>query len=72
MAETVSSVEQVIFIPPVHFSMVTVHRGTIIMFEPVGIGEGAVIGPLPAAIPMPIMFVRSIIIAVLMELSPRR
>jgi hypothetical protein len=70
VAVTASSVEQVIFIPPVHFSIVTVQRGTIIMFEPVGIADGVVIAPVPAAIPMPIMLARSIIIVVLIESSP--
>jgi hypothetical protein len=67
---TASSVEQVIFIPPGHFSMTRVQRGTIIMFDPVGIVEGDAIEPVPAAIPMPIMFARSIIIAVLIVSSP--
>ncbi len=35
-----SSVLQVIFILPSHFSMLIVRRGTIIMFMPVGIAEG--------------------------------
>jgi hypothetical protein len=61
----------VIFIPPSHFSIETVQRGTIIMFVPVGIAEGVVIAPVPAAIPMPIMFARSIIMAVLMAASPQ-
>ena len=35
-AETFSAQEQVTFMPPLHFSKVNVHRGTIIMFVPDG------------------------------------
>jgi hypothetical protein len=37
-ADVASSLVQVIFIPPVHFSSFIVQRGTIIMFMPAGIG----------------------------------
>jgi hypothetical protein len=61
-----SSHTQVIFIPPAHFSTFIVQRGTIIMFGmaagiPVPIGIGIGIAP-----PMPVIAVRSIIIAVVM------
>jgi len=61
-ADTASSHMQVIFMPPAHFSMVIVQRGTIIMFVPVGIVVGAPIGPMPGAA-MPPMPALSIIIA---------
>jgi hypothetical protein len=57
-----SSQSQVIFMPPLHFSIVMVQRGTIIMFDPAGMVEGVPIDP--ALIPlMPIMVARSIILA---------
>lgn len=40
-----SSQAQLIFIPPGHFSILIVQRGTIIMFMPVGIVEGLPIMP---------------------------
>ena len=40
-ADILSSQVQVIFMPPVHFSIVIVQRGTIIMFVPAGIVPGA-------------------------------
>jgi hypothetical protein len=46
-----SSAAQVIFMPPGHFSMRTVQRGTIIMFIPAGIA-GVPIAPAPRPIPM--------------------
>ncbi len=74
-----SSVEQYIFMPPSHFSIRTMQRGTIIMFDVPGIIDGLVIAPpvipgIPIPIPgMPIP-VRSIIIAlfigVLLSLEP--
>jgi hypothetical protein len=39
--ECLSSHEQVIFMPPVHFSTLIVQRGTIIQLAAVGIPEGA-------------------------------
>jgi len=68
VADTASSLVQVIFIPPVHFSILIVQRGTIIMFGPV---EGVPIAPVPA-VPrlIPIMLARSIIMAVLIVGSP--
>jgi hypothetical protein len=56
----------VIFIPPSHFSIFMVQRGTIIMFMPVGIVPGADIVAVPIPdVPMPgiPIPVRSIIIA---------
>jgi hypothetical protein len=64
-----SSQEQVIFMPPVHFSIFMVHRGTMSMFgiigaEVVPIGDDAMPGiPMPG-IPMP---VRSIIIVLVID-----
>jgi hypothetical protein len=56
-------VEQWIFMPPVHFSMRTVQRGTIIMFIAGGIVAGAFIVPPPMpGIPVMPIPVRSIII----------
>jgi hypothetical protein len=61
-----SSQEQVIFIPPVHFSILNVQRGTIIQFVLAGIIPGMPTPgiPIPAVpipgIPIP---VRSIIMA---------
>jgi hypothetical protein len=67
--DILSSLVQVIFMPPVHFSTVIVHRGTIIMFMPVGIVPGDPIVPEPiAAAPIPGMAIpdRSIINAFIM------
>ena len=61
-----SSHMQVIFMPPGHFSIFMVQRGTIIMFG-VMVGMPAPIGIVP---PMPVIAARSIIIAVVMYLSP--
>jgi hypothetical protein len=65
-AETRSSQAQMIFIPPVHFSKVIVHRGTIIMLAAVGAACADPIipvapGMLKVAIPIP---VRSVFVAV--------
>jgi hypothetical protein len=56
-AEVASSQVQVIFMPPGHFSMVMVQRGTIIMFMPMPAGDvaGAPIIPAAPAIPMPML-----------------
>jgi hypothetical protein len=54
-ADTASSQVQVIFMPPGHFSIVIVQRGTISMFMPVGIVPAAPIIPVPmpmAGVPM--------------------
>jgi hypothetical protein len=48
-ADVASSLVQVIFIPPLHFSIFMVQRGTIIMFMPAGIG------PVPPIIGVPIV-----------------
>jgi hypothetical protein len=68
-AEAGSSLVQVIFIPPAHFSILMVQRGTIIMFEPVGMAEGDPIAPVPVP-PMPIIVARSIITVLLMVIPP--
>jgi hypothetical protein len=72
-AETLSSQTQVIFIPPVHFSMVIVQRGTIIMFMPVAVAAGAPVIPAAPAIVMPGMPIpaRSVSIAVIVACSFR-
>jgi hypothetical protein len=57
-----SSQAQMIFIPPEHFSIFIVQRGTIIMFMVVGMPIAV---PMPVA-PAPIMPVRSIIIVLVM------
>lgn len=62
-----SSLVQWIFMPPSHFSMVTVQRGTIIMFM-AGIPAGAFIAPVPMP-GIPIVD-RSIIIAVFISQPP--
>ena len=71
VADTASSLVQVIFMPPAHFSILMVQRGTIIMFGPLGMVEGVPIVPVPVA-PMPIMLVRSIIMAPFIVVSPSR
>jgi hypothetical protein len=73
-ADILSSLLQVIFIPPGHFSTVMMQRGTIIMFVPVGIVPGAAIVPDPiAGAPMPGMAIpdRSIINAFIMVSHPQ-
>jgi hypothetical protein len=65
VADMASSHLHVIFMPPVHFSIVILHRGTIIHCGAGGIPAAVPIGPAPAVpipgIPIP---ARSIIIAV--------
>jgi hypothetical protein len=62
LVDILSSHVHVIFIPPVHFSNVSVHRGTITMF--VADGVVPVLPIMPGAPGMPIpMPARSIIIA---------
>jgi len=63
-----SSQVQVIFIPPAHFSTFIVQRGTITMFDAVGT-VGVVVG---IPIPIPVIAVRSIIIALVMFDSEAR
>jgi hypothetical protein len=70
VADIASSLMQVIFMPPAHFSILMVQRGTIIMFGEVGVVEGEPIVPMPV-VPMPIRFVRSIIIAPFIGFLPR-
>jgi len=61
-----SSQVQVIFIPPVHFSIFIMQRGTMIMFGAMGAVPGA--GFMPEV--MPVIALRSIIIAVVIFPSP--
>jgi hypothetical protein len=73
-AAIASSQVQVIFMPPGHFSIVIVHRGTIIMFMPAGIVAVPPIIPAPiAGAPMPVMPIpaRSISL-VIISVAPRR
>ena len=56
-----SSHEQVIFIPPAHFSIFMVQRGTITMFGAIG-----AVGMPVGMVPIPVIAVRSIIIALVM------
>jgi hypothetical protein len=60
-----SSLVHIIFMPPSHFSIRTVHRGTIIMFIGVVMPEGPAIVPpaIPGAVPVIPNGPRSIIIA---------
>jgi hypothetical protein len=60
---TGSSHEQVIFMPPVHFSIFIVQRGTIMKFGAAGVADGADIAGAPGIV----MLVRSIIIALVMK-----
>ena len=57
-----SSHEQVIFMPPVHFSILIVQRGAIIQFVVEGIDPVVPIGVAMPVAPMPVMLARSIII----------
>jgi hypothetical protein len=70
-ADMASSKVQVTFIPPSHFSIFMVQRGTIIMFMPVGIVpvEPIVPGFIPA-VPIPVIPIRSTIIPVIIGVSP--
>jgi hypothetical protein len=63
--------EQVTFIPPVHFSTLKVHFGTIIQLVPVGMVPGLLIPgiPMPPIPGMPIP-VRSIIIVLVISCAP--
>jgi hypothetical protein len=70
-AETLSSQEQVTFIPPEHLAKVMVHRGTIIMFIPGAVGAWPGIVPVDAGIGIPAIGipVRSIIFVVAILVS---
>jgi hypothetical protein len=46
-AEALSSQTQVIFIPPLHFSNVILHRGTIVMFVAEGVVAAGPVIPMP-------------------------
>src|SRR4051794_21017712 len=63
LTDILSSLVHIIFIPPVHFSIFTVQRGTIIIFAVVGIEDGMPIVPMPV-VPIP---ARSIIIALVIS-----
>jgi hypothetical protein len=67
---TLSSQTQLIFMPPVHFSIVTLQRGTIIVGM---LGIEPVIGiPMPGIVPgIPMFVVIGFIIVVIMIASPR-
>jgi hypothetical protein len=69
---TLSSHTQVIFIPPVHFSMVTLQRGTI-MVDMGDIMLGMAV-PIPGIIEpgIPIVVLIGFIIVVIMSASPRK
>jgi hypothetical protein len=71
VADIASSHLQVIFMPPVHFSMVILHRGTIIHCGAAGMPPVAPIGP-AAPVPIPGMPIpaRSITIALVMVDHP--
>jgi hypothetical protein len=76
-AVTLSSQTQVIFIPPVHFSKVILHRGTIIMFMSAGAAAGPPIIPAVPGIPMPDIPMpgipippRSVIMVVMLSIHP--
>jgi hypothetical protein len=72
-AETLSSHEHVIFIPPGHLANVMVQRGTIIMLMPGAAGAWVPIIPVVPGIPVigipGIAVVRSIIFAVAISAS---
>jgi len=56
-ADIASSQVQVSFMPPVHFSIFMVQRGTIIMFMPAGIVAPPIMPvPMPG-VPMPVMLI---------------
>jgi hypothetical protein len=63
---TASSHEQVIFIPPVHFSIFMVQRGTIMKFGIAGVADGAAI----VGVAGMVMALRSIIIVFGMGYTP--
>src|SRR5262245_38048526 len=70
---SLSSQEQVIFMPPVHFSTLNVQRGTISQFVPADTPAGAPTGGVPnPGTPMPGMAVpvRSIITALDIDRTP--
>jgi hypothetical protein len=71
-ADIASSQVHVIFIPPVHFSILILHRGTIIHCGADGMPPVAPIGPVAAwpipGIPMP---ARSIMIALVISFCPQ-
>jgi hypothetical protein len=65
-ADIASSQVQAIFMPPVHFSIFIVQRGTIIMFMPAGIVPPAPIIPVPDVLmPVRLIPVRSISLVVI-------
>jgi len=73
VAVILSSQQQVIFIPPLHFSIVILQRGTIIHCGAAGIVPVPLIAPKPM-VPIPIpgmpMPARSIIMVLIIAFSP--
>ena len=66
VADMASSHLHVIFMPPLHFSIVMVHRGTIIICGAIGIVPVPAIAPVAIGpMPMPAMPIRSIIMVVI-------
>jgi hypothetical protein len=70
VADILSSQEQVIFIPPLHFSIFIVQRGTIIHWGVVGMVVMPPIAPGAMGFMPVIMPARSIIIAVVITMRP--
>jgi hypothetical protein len=68
-ADAASSQTQFIFMPPLHFSIVMVQRGTIFMFDPADMVEGVPMAPVLVPL-MRIMLARSIIIVLVFVFSP--
>jgi hypothetical protein len=71
-ADIASSQVQVIFMPPVHFSIFMVQRGIIIMFMLAGIVAAPPITPVPMpGVPMPVMLIpaRSINLVIILSCS---
>ncbi len=67
MAQAAGSVQvQVIFIPPAHFSIFILQRGTITMFGAMPVGIGI---PIPVFVPVVLVAVIGFIIAVTMVVS---
>jgi hypothetical protein len=72
VADILSSHLHVIFMPPAHFSMVILQRGTIIIWGAAGIVPVPPIVPMPVIGPMPVIPIpaRSITTALVIVVSP--